>query len=235
MTAVDLNADLGEGCPYDADLMPLLTSASIACGGHAGNADTMRSALALARRHAVQVGAHPGYPDPHHFGRRDLDLPADRLRQTLHDQIRVLQTLAAEEGISVAYLKPHGALYNRACRDASVAEVIAGVAREWGLALLGLPASELEREARRIGVRFVPEGFADRRYRPDGSLVPRSEKDAMISDPREGVEQVLWLIREQGVQTICIHGDQAQAVAFATALRQALHDAGVVVQRFAAG
>ncbi|MCS6977449.1 MAG: 5-oxoprolinase subunit PxpA [Gemmatales bacterium] len=232
MPCVDLNADLGEGFPHDAELMPLLTSVNVACGGHAGNDDIMRNTLALARRFGVQVGAHPGYSDPEHFGRRELDLSDEALRQTLRDQVFRLKKVGDLEGVAIRYLKPHGALYNRACREGPTAEVVIEVAREMRLALLGLPGSELERAAKHNEVRFVPEGFADRRYRTDGSLVPRSEPHALIEDPREGAEQVLWLIRERGVETICVHGDNPRAVAFVTALRQSLAEAGVTILPF---
>jgi UPF0271 protein len=232
MPCVDLNADLGEGCPHDAELMPLLTSVNIACGGHAGNLEIMRTTLELARSFGVQVGAHPGYADREHFGRRELDLPSDQLRRSLREQIEVLRHLAAEVGVVVAYLKVHGALYNRACRDQATAETVAEIAWETRLALLGLPGSELAKAASRRGIRFVAEGFADRRYRPDGSLVPRWEPDALVDDPREGAGQVMRLIREHGVETICVHGDNPQAVAFVTALRQSLTEAGVSIRAF---
>lgn len=232
MPCVDLNADLGEGCPHDAELMPLLTSANIACGGHAGDHETMRTTLQLARRYGVQVGAHPGYPDREHFGRRQLDLPGDQLRRSLREQIERLRQLADEVGVVVTYLKVHGALYNRACRDEATADMVAEIAGEARLALLGLPGSELAKAARRRGLRFVAEGFADRRYHPDGSLVPRSEPDALIADPREGAEQVLRLLRESDVETICVHGDNPQAVAFVTALRQSLVEAGIGIRAF---
>lgn len=212
--------------------MPLLTSANIACGGHAGDLEIMRTTLQLARRFGVQVGAHPGYPDREHFGRRDMDLPAEHLRRMLREQIERLRDLADEVGVVVACLKAHGALYNRACRDEATADLVAEIAGETRLALLGLPESELAKAARRRGLRFVAEGFADRRYLPDGSLVPRWEPDALIADPREGAEQVAWLIRERGVETICVHGDHPQAVAFVTALRQSLLEAGVVIRAF---
>ena len=229
---VDLNCDLGEGCPSDEELMPLITSANIACGAHAGDAGTMAAALAAAARHGVQVGAHPGYLDREHFGRRELDRPADAVFWDCVYQIGALWALARTAGVAVRYVKPHGALSNQACREHALAEPVVRAAAEFGLAVMGLPGSALAQVASARG-RFIAEGFADRRYRPDGSLVPRSEPGAFVEDPEEAARQVEWLLRERGVETICVHGDNPQALAFVRRLREFLTVRGFTIQAFA--
>jgi UPF0271 protein len=230
---IDLNADLGEGAGTDAELMPLITSANVCCGFHAGTWDGIRETLELARRHNVAVGAHPGYPDREHFGRRELALADPELGRRITFQIGGLAALAEQTGVPVRYLKPHGALYNQACRDAEFAKPVVAAAAEWKLALVGLPGSELEAAARAADVPFVAEGFADRRYRPDGSLVPRSEPGAFVDNPSDAVAQVEWLIREKGVRTICVHGDNPEAVAFVRTVRDALLARGFALKAFA--
>jgi UPF0271 protein len=230
---IDLNADLGEGAGFDAELMPLVTSANVCCGAHAGSPDVTRSTLELASRHGVAVGAHPGYPDREHFGRRELSLSPHEVGTLCLYQVGGLEALARVAPVRVAYLKPHGALYNQACRDPELARAVAAVALLSGLTLVGLPGSELERAAGRISLPFVAEGFADRRYRPDGSLVPRTEPDAFAHDPQEAVEQVGRLIRERGVRTVCVHGDNPEAVAFTRAVREALLAGGFTLKAFA--
>jgi UPF0271 protein len=228
---IDLNCDLGEGCPHDAELMPLITSANVSCGGHAGDRLTALAALNLAKEHHVQVGAHPGFADREHFGRRELDLPPEQIYQQCRAQVEDLQGWAAEAGVRVRYIKPHGALYNMACRDEQVAAPVVRAAAEVGLALMGLPGSRLE-AACAGRVPFLAEGFADRRYQPDGSLVPRSAPGAFVEDPEEAVRQAVWLLRARGVKTLCVHGDNPQAVAFVRALREALIRQGFTVRPF---
>jgi UPF0271 protein len=228
---IDLNCDLGEGCPYDAELMPLITSANIACGFHAGDPATAYAALAAAARHSVQAGAHPGFPDREHFGRRELARTEQQIFEDCLFQVGALSGLAKTVGRPLRYLKPHGALYNLACRDDAHARPVIEVATLFQLHLLGLPGSRLQ-VLSRDRCPFVAEGFADRRYMPDGSLVPRSQPDAFIEDPAEAVRQVEWLIRDKGVQTICVHGDNPRAVAFVRELRTALDRQGIAVQAF---
>jgi len=228
---IDLNCDLGEGCPHDADLMPLITSANVACGFHAGDALTAQRTLALAARHGVLAGAHPGFPDREHFGRRDLAQSPEQVFAESVYQVGALIALARSAGTAIRYIKPHGALYNLACRDEAIARPLVAVAEFFGLPLLGLPGSRLAALAGQGG--FVAEGFADRRYRPDGSLVPRSEPDAFVEDAVAAVAQVEWLIRERGVRTLCVHGDNPQAVTFVRTLRAALLQAGHELAAFA--
>jgi UPF0271 protein len=228
---IDLNCDLGEGCAADADLMPLVTSANIACGFHAGDPATARAALALAARHGVQAGAHPGFADREHFGRRELERTEEQVFEECVYQVGALAGLARAVGRPLSHVKPHGALYNMACRDDAYARPVVEAAALFGLPLLGLPGSRLE--TRSAGkCPFVAEGFADRRYQPDGSLVPRSQPDAFVHDPAEAVRQVEWLLRERGVRTVCVHGDNPQALAFVRELRGALARQGIAIRAF---
>jgi 5-oxoprolinase (ATP-hydrolysing) subunit A len=230
--AIDLNCDLGEGCPFDADLMPLITSANVACGFHAGDPATAHTALAAAARQGVQVGAHPSFPDRENFGRRELVRAEEQIFEDCVYQIGALAGLAKTVGLSLRYVKPHGALYNMACRDDAYARPVVAATQLFGLMLMGLPDSRLQ--ALCTGrVAFVAEGFADRRYRPDGSLVPRTQPDAFVEDPGEAVPQAEWLIREKGVRTLCVHGDNPHALDFVRTLRAELTRRGIEVRPFA--
>jgi 5-oxoprolinase (ATP-hydrolysing) subunit A len=230
---IDLNADLGEGAGFDAELMPLVTSANVCCGLHAGGPSEIRATLELARRHGVAIGAHPGYSDRDHFGRRELALSRQELVDLCTYQVAALDALARGSNLELRYIKAHGALYNQACRDEEVAVSFSAAAAAWNLPVVGLPGSKLEIAAKERGLVFIAEGFADRRYRPDGSLAPRREPDAFIGDPEEAVRQVKRLIGEQGVRTVCVHGDNPQAVAFAKAVREALLARGFILKPFA--
>jgi UPF0271 protein len=212
--------------------MSLITSANIACGFHAGDPSTALAALTAAARHEVHAGAHPGFPDREEFGRRELPRSEQQVYADCVYQIGALAGLARAVGISLSHLKVHGALYNMACADDAFAEPVVAAAVLFGLPLVGLPRSRLE--AQSAGrCAFVSEGFADRRYQPDGSLVPRSQAGAFVDDPAEAVRQVRWLIQEQGVRTICVHGDNPQAVAFVRTLREALLRQGFTLRPFA--
>jgi 5-oxoprolinase (ATP-hydrolysing) subunit A len=229
---IDLNCDLGEGFPHDAELMRLITSANVCCAAHAGDADTTLATLRLAAEHGVQVGAHPGFADREHFGRRELGLAAEQIRDQCTSQITLAKRLAELAGVRIRYVKPHGALYNMACRDDVVAHPVLAAIEPFGLAVMALPGSRLQ--ALCIGrCPFIAEGFADRSYLPDGSLVPRSRPDAFVKDPLAAVRQAEWLIRERGVQTLCVHGDNPLAVEFVRALRINLQERGHSIAPFA--
>ncbi len=227
---IDLNCDLGEGAGHDDELMTLVTSANIACGAHAGDEATMRATVALARRNGVAIGAHPGFADRENFGRRELMLTAGEVRELVARQIAALRSMGP-----VTHVKPHGALYNLAAREAAVARaVVEGVlATDPGLVLFALRGSELGRAGRAGGLRVAEEVFADRTYRPDGSLTPRSDPGAVILDEAEAVAQALRLANE-GADTICLHGDGVHAVAFARRINAALRNAGIAVRAFGA-
>jgi UPF0271 protein len=229
---LDLNSDLGEGCGLDAELMPLLTSANICCGFHAADAATAHAALKLAARHGVQVGAHPGYADREHFGRRELALSEEAVYELCLYQVGALAGLAQSVGIHLRYLKPHGALYNQACRDDAFARPVMAAAEILRLPVMGLPGSRLAALCQ-TGSGFIPEGFADRRYRPDGALVPRDQSDAFVHDVEEAVAQADWLMREHGIRTLCVHGDNPRALAFVRGLRDAFTQRGISLRAFA--
>ncbi|MFO0796733.1 MAG: 5-oxoprolinase subunit PxpA [Gemmataceae bacterium] len=231
---LDLNADLGEAAGFDAALMPLVTSANVCCGAHAGGPAETAATLALARAHGVAVGAHPGYPDRENFGRRNLPETSLLLYQELVHQLAGFVAAAQRAGVAVRYVKPHGALYNQAAADAAFANVFCSAVAGWALPVVGLPGSEVEKCCRLFSTPFVPEGFADRRYRADGSLVPRTEADAFVHDPAEAVAQIERLVRERGVRTVCVHGDNPEAVAFTTAVRAGLLARGFELRAFAA-
>ncbi len=229
---IDLNADVGEGAGFDDELMPLVTSANVCCGLHAGGPTEIRATLELAKRHGVTVGAHPGYDDRNHFGRREHALSQQELVDLCTDQISALEALARGSNVELRYIKAHGALYNQACRDRETALAFSAAVSAWNLPVVGLPGSKLEAAVKERGLVFISEGFADRRYRPDGSLVPRTEADAFVRDPEEAVRQVELLISARGVRTICVHGDNPQAVTFARAVREALLNRGFTLKPF---
>ncbi len=243
MITIDLNCDLGEGAGHDGELMALITSANIACGAHAGDAVTMRATVELARAHGVAIGAHPGYADRANFGRVAQVLGGAEVRGLVAQQVRALRRLGP-----VRHVKPHGALYNQAARDVTVAAAVAEAVREVdpALVLFALAHSELARAGRDCGLRVAEEVFADRTYQADGTLTPRTRAEALISDEAEAVAQVLRMVREGMVRsvdgtdvaitadTVCLHGDGPHAVAFARRLRRELAAAGVAVRAFGA-
>jgi 5-oxoprolinase (ATP-hydrolysing) subunit A len=228
---IDLNCDLGEGCAFDGQLMPLITSASIACGFHAGDPTTALAILRQAGQYGISAGAHPSYPDRENFGRRELACSEDQVFADCVYQVGALAALARTVGVALRHVKPHGALYNQACRDDSYASPVVAAVEQFGLALMGLPGSRLEVHSRGR-IPFIPEGFADRRYLPDGSLVPRSRPDAFVKDPEQAVLQVQWLLRDKGVRTLCVHGDNPQALLFVRQLREALLRQGIDIRPY---
>lgn len=239
---IDLNCDLGEGAGHDAELIPLITSANIACGAHAGNLETMIETVELAARKRVSIGAHPGYFDLQHFGRVERPIEPDEAARLVLLQLEQIFEIAGER---LRHVKLHGALYNQVSREPALADaVVAELGRLWpGLILFALAGSALARAASLRGLRVAEEVFADRTYRGDGSLTPRSEPGALITEEEAAVEQVLRLMRDGVVRatdgrdvplradTICVHGDGVRAVAFAQRLRAALKEAGVAVKR----
>jgi UPF0271 protein len=232
---IDLNADLGEGFPDDEALLDRISSAGICCGAHAGGRSAGLATIRAALRRGVVIGAHPGFPDRDHFGRLERPATAGEAAAIVGDQLDAFAAWADEAGASVRFVKPHGALYNQAQRDPEIARgILAAIVDRGALPVLGLPGSAMEREARRAGVPFVPEGFADRRYRPDGSLVPRTDPRAIVDDPAESAAQAIALIA-RGIRTLCLHGDDPGALAKADRLREALARAGILVRSFAVG
>ena len=241
MNSIDLNCDSGEGAGHDAELMPLITSANIACGAHAGDEATMRTTVALAQKHGAAIGAHPGFADRENFGRRELALSAEEIWALVMRQILALRALAP-----LRHVKPHGGLYNLAARDATVAGAIADAVQavDKNLILFALAGSELVKAGRARGLRVAEEVFADRTYQADGSLTPRSQPGALIQDEELAAAQVLRMIREGKVRatdgtdvsikadTVCLHGDSPHAVAFAQRLNVELRKAGIKIKAF---
>jgi len=246
---IDLNADVGESFGVyklgrDEDLIPLITSANVACGFHAGDPGIMRATVTLAREHEVAVGAHPGFPDLVGFGRRDLNASPREVEDAVAYQIGALAGIAAGQGVRLQHVKAHGALYNMAVRSRPVADAVARAtaAIDRTLILLGLPGSELIEAGKRAGLRTAAEGFADRAYQRDGGLVPRTQSGAVIDVPDTVVDRAVAMVRERAVvaidgsrvsidvETICVHGDTPGAAAIASRIRHALASAGIEVR-----
>ncbi|HEX6322717.1 MAG TPA: 5-oxoprolinase subunit PxpA [Vicinamibacterales bacterium] len=233
---IDLNSDMGESfgawsIGADEALLRVVSSANVACGAHAGDPSVMRRTVRAAKAAGVSVGAHPGFPDLAGFGRREMRMAAAEIEDSVIYQVAALAGVAASEGVALAHVKPHGALYNMAAKDAGMAGAIASAiaAVDRRLVMVGLPASALERAAERAGLAFAAEGFADRAYEADGTLVPRSQPGALITDPAAAAAGALRMAREGRVRTICIHSDTPGAAAIGAAVRRALDDHGVTV------
>lgn len=236
MKHVDLNVDLAEGCSNDQRLLQLVTSANVACGLHAGDFNEMRKAIRWAKENKVRVGAHPSFPDRENFGRTNMQLPYDELKACLLYQLGAVKALCDAEGVSLSYVKPHGALYNQAAKDESLAALIALTIKQFdpSLKLMSLSGSLMLKVAQQHGLGIISEVFADRHYLADGSLVPRSRADALVDNDEEAISQVLQMVLQGSVPTvdgqdvaiqadsICLHGDGEHAISFAEKIRKAL-------------
>ncbi|NND16697.1 MAG: 5-oxoprolinase subunit PxpA [Eudoraea sp.] len=222
---IDLNCDVGEGVGNEALLFPLISSCNIACGGHAGDASSIREILKLAKTHQVKVGAHPSYPDREHFGRISIDMTEEALKQTIQEQLQLFFRIADEEGIPVHHIKPHGALYNDIAKDEGLADAFLAAVDHFlqGRILYAPFRSVIAQQAKKAGFEIWHEAFADRNYNKDLSLVSRNQDDALITDPKRMKEHVLRILKEQTVQSIegdlvplhantfCVHGDTPNA------------------------
>lgn len=240
--AIDLNADVGEGMDDDA-LFPYVTSANVACGFHAGDPSTMDATVAEALGRGVRVGAHPGHADRPNFGRVAVELPAEEVERLVLYQVAALDGFVRSRGARLSHVKPHGALYHQASEFPDFARAIAEGVRRFDatLVLVGAPGSLLLEAGRDAGLAVAGEGFADRRYRPDGTLVSRKEEGALLTDPDEAAEQAVHLARDGFVvasdgsrvpvrpETICLHGDTPGAAAIARRVRERLADEGIAV------
>ncbi len=253
MTRVDLNCDVGELPEAIADgtqeaILRRVTSANIACGGHAGDAQMMRETIQQAQRHGVAIGAHPGHEDRANFGRIALALNSEEVAASVYWQLVALAEIAEGCGARIGHVKAHGALYNQAAQDRSIAQAIAEGVTRWrkDVVLVGLAGSVMLEEFRAAGFAVAAEGFADRKYEADGSLRPRKFRDALLHEPAEAAAQALRIAKEGNVvaangaviplkvETICIHGDTPGAAQIAAAVRHALEDAGISVQALGA-
>jgi 5-oxoprolinase (ATP-hydrolysing) subunit A len=236
MKSIDLNCDLGEGLATDEQIIPLISSANIACGYHAGDMDTMKRTIELCVQNNVSIGAHPSWPDKENFGRTEMQKTAEEIYDIVTAQLFTIAQLAKEQGAALHHVKPHGALYNQSAKNKAIAAAIAKAVYDFdpSLILFGLSGSISLTEATALGLHTAHEVFADRTYQDDGSLTPRSQPNALITDEQTSLQQILQLINTQTVttvtgeiitlkaDTICIHGDGSNAVAFAKTISSAL-------------
>ncbi len=248
---IDLNCDMGESfgvyrLGLDEEVLPLVSSANVACGFHASDPGTMRRTVRLAKRHGVAVGAHPSYPDRVGFGRRPMAAAPQEIRDDVVYQVGALSGFCRAEGVALRHVKAHGALYNAAARDPAVADAIADAVRsvDAGLVLVCLSRSEMIGAARRAGLRWVEEAFADRAYAADGTLVPRSVAGSVLHDPARIAERAARMVKERAVaaldgasvpveaRTLCVHGDTPGALEIIRAIRARLADEGIAVRPF---
>lgn len=253
MRCIDLNCDMGETPSSLADgtqeqLMRYISSANIACGGHAGSTETMRSTIAQALRYGVSVGAHPGYEDPANFGRKELQLSPNEISDSMYRQILALEAIARQCGAAISHVKVHGALYNQAARAPKIARAIADGVRRWrtGVVLVGLAGSVMLDEFRAAGFAVAAEAFADRRYENDGSLRSRKFPDALLHNAEEAASQALHIVERSRVtavdgstvalqaDTLCVHGDTPGAVEIAEAVSRRLRKADVTIHPLSA-
>lgn len=249
--SVDLNSDMGEGFgPWemgdDAGLLRIVTSANVACGFHAGDSDTMAQTMALAVENGVGIGAHPGFPDLQGFGRRQMQVPNATLANMVRYQVGAAQAIARAAGGEVRHLKLHGAMSNMACKDADMARACYEGALDVApdIIIMGLAATAMEDVARELGCNWAGEIFADRAYNADGTLVDRRLPGAMIHDPAEAAANMVAMVQagailtgsgerlETRIDTICVHGDSAEAVALSGAVRDGLVAAGITLEKF---
>ena len=247
--SIDLNADIGEhdgkGYSRDTAILDVVTSANIACGKHAGSLEVMRRTVALAYERGVSIGAHPGYPDREGFGRRELDLPADEIVESFQKQVDNMMACCEAEGARLRYVKPHGALYNRAAKDEKLASLLAACV--WtidkSLVMLALAGGALERESRARGLVTAGEAFIDRGYLPDGTLVPRDQPAAVVDDAQliamRAVEFANGTVESTDgarisidAQSLCVHGDGDHALETVRIARAALEAAGFTIEPF---
>lgn len=248
MYAVDLNCDLGESygnyiCGMDEEVIPYISSANIACGFHASDPMVMGKTVALAKKQNVCVGVHPGYPDLVGFGRRNMAVSPEEVKAMVQYQMGALMALCKAQGIRLAHVKPHGAMYNMAAKDEKLALAICQGIKEVDpeLILLGLSGSEMLKAAEKIGLKAAREVFADRAYEEDGSLVARSKEGAMITDEEEAIRRVIMMVKEGKVtaitgkeiavtpHSVCIHGDGPKALAFVQKIRKTLEAEGITI------
>ena len=229
---IDINCDMGENIGNDEAIMPYITSTNIACGLHAGDSKTMQETVRLAKRHGVAIGAHPGWKDVEGFGRREMTLPLKEVEALILYQVGALYAIAKTEGVELQHVKPHGALYNQAAQDRALANAVARAVKRFSgeLVLFGLAGSSLIEAGIEMGLRVANEGFPDRNYNPDGTLVSRKQPNAVIEMPEEVAAHALQLIEDgilfEGklvqVDTLCLHGDHPNVVENAKLIRDNL-------------
>lgn len=229
---------MGEGLGNEIELMPYISSANIACGYHAGDAATIKQVINLCIQHNVHIGAHPSFLDRENFGRSPIHLPGEEVYTIISEQLTIINNITKECGAKMHHVKPHGALYNMAAKDALLAKAIAGAVKDFDASLIyvGLSGSAMIEEAKKMGLQTASEVFADRTYQSDGSLTPRTMPNALLLDVNTVTKQVMKFVKENKVSTltgeeifitadtICIHGDGEHAVEFAKAIYKTMHE-----------
>ncbi len=242
--SIDINADVGEGFTSDADLMPFISSANIACGYHAGSVDIMKYTMDLAFKHKVAIGAHPGFNDKNNFGRNNIQLSNDGYYNLVSEQLNIMQQHITHSEFIIHHVKPHGALYNMAASNPTIAQIIAKAVFDFNHEIIfyGLSGSCMITEAKKIGLTTANEVFADRTYQPNGTLTSRKESNALIQDADQAIQQVLQIVETESVKTvdntfipmkadtICLHSDGKHAVEFATILFKTLKEHKIEIQ-----
>lgn len=244
MQYIDINCDMAEGIGNESFIMPFISSANIACSFHAGDEAEMKRVVNLCLKYKVAIGAHPSFNDKQNFGRTEMNLPVSEIQYLITTQLQILHNIVKAEGGKLHHVKPHGALYNMAAKNTTIAKAIAGAVKNFDSTLIyyGLAGSVMIEEALNAGLNTANEVFADRTYQPDGSLTPRSWSGALITNSDEAIQQVLQMIQEKKViatngkkislpaDTICIHGDGMHAVEFAKNINHRLVTAGIQIQ-----
>ncbi len=242
--SIDINCDMAEGIGNEQELMPFISSANIACGYHAGNEELMKETIDLCLKYNVAIGAHPSFPDRENFGRTTMNLPLVEVSKIVTDQIHVLKRIADNQGATLHHVKPHGALYNMAAKDAVLAKCIALAVKNFDdtLILYGLSGSVMISEAEKIQLKAAHEVFADRTYQPDGTLTPRTRPNALLADEQKAIGQALRFVKENKVRTvnemdidlpadtICLHGDGKHAVEFARLIYSGFNAEQIAIQ-----
>ena len=246
---ININCDLGEKSKFhstknDPDLLKIVNSANIACGYHAGDKETMNRVIEISKTNQVSIGAHPSFNDPENFGRKRLNLPSDEIRKLIIDQINTLSSICTELDMKVTHVKPHGALNNMACEDYDLAKLISESILEVNKELIFLvpTGSQMEKVGKKLGMKIAAEIFADRNYEDDGNLVSRSKSNAMITDPEVAKKHVIKMVRDQALNcysgkqipcefdSICVHGDGANAVGTAKEIKKGLIKSGIILK-----
>lgn len=241
MYKIDLNSDLGEGALFDADIIPLITSANVACGFHAGDCALMKKTVELCKENSVSFGAHPGYPDRENFGRTNMDVTPEQVYEYTLYQLGALGAFAKAHGVKMSHVKPHGAMYNMAAKNAELSNAIVDAVKDYddSLILLALSGSEMIKAAKSKGIKYASEVFADRAYESDGTLRARKLEGSMITDENEAINRVIRMIKEGKVtsytgedidieaHSVCVHGDGEKALDFVRALNKAFVENGI--------
>lgn len=247
MYKIDLNSDLGEGALFDGQIIPLISSANIACGFHAGDSELMDKTIALCKENGIALGAHPGYPDKENFGRTNMKVTPKQVYDFTLYQLGALSAMAKAQGTALQHIKPHGAMYNMAAKDIKLSDAIADAVKDFdsNMILLALSGSKMIEAAKNKGIKYASEVFADRAYEADGTLRARSLEGSMITDEHEAIRRVIRMVREGKVRaytgedisieahSVCVHGDGEKALDFVKALNKAFIENDIITAKIA--